>query len=168
MTEKYTACGRLVCDIKISCKELIRCKSYDLTGKLCCCFFFLSWFVLLRLFCSSVINKDLSIWEIRFSSRSKLVSEKQLYIRFLTIWSEVKWKFAMSFGNDFWKKWVAINWGLNWNGSALQLYWNHTSTWVFSCKFATYFQNTFSKEHLWMATSFLLLLSDISCVNSQL
>ena len=27
---------------------------------------------------------------------------------------------------------------------ALQLYWNHTSSWVFSCKFAAYFQNTFS------------------------
>lgn len=26
-----TACGRLVCDVKISAKELIRCKSYDLT-----------------------------------------------------------------------------------------------------------------------------------------
>ena len=26
----------------------------------------------------------------------------------------------------------------------LQLYWNHTSTWVFSCKFAAYFQYTFS------------------------
>ena len=26
---------------------------------------------------------------------------------------------------------------------ALQLYWNHTSAWVFSCKFAAYFQNTF-------------------------
>ena len=25
-----------------------------------------------------------------------------------------------------------------------QLYWNHTSAWVFSCKFAAYFQNTFS------------------------
>ena len=24
-----------------------------------------------------------------------------------------------------------------------QLYWNHTSAWVFSCKFAAYFQNTF-------------------------
>ena len=37
------------------------------------------------------------------------------------------------------------------NKVALQLYWNHTSAWVFSCKFAAYFQNTFSKEHLWMA-----------------
>ena len=25
-----------------------------------------------------------------------------------------------------------------------QLYWNHTSAWLFSCKFAGYFQNTFS------------------------
>ena len=25
-----------------------------------------------------------------------------------------------------------------------QLYWNYTSAWVFSCKFAVYFQNTFS------------------------
>ena len=25
-----------------------------------------------------------------------------------------------------------------------QLYWNHTSAWVFSCKFAAYFKNTFS------------------------
>ena len=29
------------------------------------------------------------------------------------------------------------------NKVALQLYWNHTSTWLFSCKFAVYFQNTF-------------------------
>ena len=26
---------------------------------------------------------------------------------------------------------------------ALQLYWNHTSAWVFSCQFAAYFQTTF-------------------------
>ena len=32
--EKSPACGRLVCDIKISAKELIRCKSYDLKGYL--------------------------------------------------------------------------------------------------------------------------------------
>ena len=36
---------------------------------------------------------------------------------------------------------------------ALQLYWNRTSTWVFPCKFAAYFQNTFSQEQLWMAAS---------------
>ena len=27
---------------------------------------------------------------------------------------------------------------------ALQLLWNRTSVWVFSCKFAVYFQSTFS------------------------
>ena len=27
-----------------------------------------------------------------------------------------------------------------------QFYWNHISVWVFSCKFAAYFQNTFSKN----------------------
>ena len=30
------------------------------------------------------------------------------------------------------------------NKVALQLCWNSTSTWVFSCKFTAYFQNTFS------------------------
>ena len=39
----------------------------------------------------------------------------------------------------------------NFNKVAMQLYWNHTSARVFSCKFAAYFQNTFSEEHLWAA-----------------
>ena len=30
------------------------------------------------------------------------------------------------------------------NQFAKQLYWNRTSAWVYSCKFAAYFQNTFS------------------------
>ena len=34
-----------------------------------------------------------------------------------------------------------------------QLCWNHTLSWVFSCKFAAYFQNPFFKKHLWMAAS---------------
>ena len=36
---------------------------------------------------------------------------------------------------------------------ALQHYWNHSSEGVFSCKFAACFQNTFSKDHLWVAIS---------------
>ena len=36
---------------------------------------------------------------------------------------------------------------------AKQLYWSRTSARVFSCKFAAYFQNTFSEEHLRMAAS---------------
>ena len=39
---------------------------------------------------------------------------------------------------------------------ALQLYWNHISAWVFSCKFAAYFQNTFLEDHLWRAASYLV------------
>ena len=39
------------------------------------------------------------------------------------------------------------------NKVAKQLYWNHTSAWVFSCKFAAHFQNIFSKEHIWRAAS---------------
>ena len=36
------------------------------------------------------------------------------------------------------------------NKVAKQLYWNRTLAWVFSCKFASYFQNSFSEEHLWV------------------
>ena len=32
---------------------------------------------------------------------------------------------------------------INTFNTAKQLYWNHTSAWVFSCKFAAHFQNTF-------------------------
>ena len=39
------------------------------------------------------------------------------------------------------------------NKAAKRLYWNHISAWVFACKFATYFQNTFSYEHLCWAAS---------------
>ena len=41
----------------------------------------------------------------------------------------------------------------NFNKAALQIYWNRTSAWVFSCKFAAHFQNTFSQEHFWRAAS---------------
>ena len=41
----------------------------------------------------------------------------------------------------------------NFNKVAKHLYWNHTSTWVFSCKFAAYFQNTFSYQRLWRVAS---------------
>ena len=36
---------------------------------------------------------------------------------------------------------------------AMQLYWNHTSSWVISSKFTAFLQNTFSEEHLWGAAS---------------
>ena len=34
----------------------------------------------------------------------------------------------------------------NFNKVALQLFWNHTLAWVFSCTFDSYFQNTFFKS----------------------
>ena len=45
------------------------------------------------------------------------------------------------------------------NKAALQLFWNHTSAGVFSCKFAAYFQKTFSKEHLWVTASVVFRFS---------
>ena len=37
-------------------------------------------------------------------------------------------------------------WRIVFNKVAFQLYWNCTSTWVISCKFAAYFQNIFSSD----------------------
>ena len=37
---------------------------------------------------------------------------------------------------------------------------NHTSAWLFSCKFAAYFQNTILLEHLWRAACEQLLIYD--------
>ena len=39
------------------------------------------------------------------------------------------------------------------NKVALQLYIKRTSAWAFSYKFSTYFENTFSQEHLCVAAS---------------
>ena len=39
------------------------------------------------------------------------------------------------------------------NKVALQLYLNRTSAWVFSCKFAAYFQNVCSWQHLSVSAS---------------
>ena len=47
------------------------------------------------------------------------------------------------------------------NKVALQFYWNHISSSVFSCKFAAYFQNTFSWEHLWVSASEFLDLGTL-------
>ena len=41
----------------------------------------------------------------------------------------------------------------NFNKVAKQIYCNRTSAWVFSWKFDAYFQDTFTKEHLWVAAS---------------
>ena len=47
------------------------------------------------------------------------------------------------------------------NKVALQIYWNHTSAWVFSCKFLAYFQNTLSLEHISFPEIYLSLRGDL-------
>ena len=65
-------------------------------------------------------------------------------------WEKVFWKYAANLQENTHAE------------VAKQLYWNHTSVWVFYCKFAASFQNTFYKEHLWMAASeFILYLCDL-------
>ena len=46
------------------------------------------------------------------------------------------------------------------NKLAKQLYWNHTSAWVLSCKFAIYFQNIFLWEHVWKAASISFMICE--------
>ena len=49
-----------------------------------------------------------------------------------------------------------------------QLYWTHTSAWVFSCKFAAYFQYNFFLEHLWRAASEFGMVSLITSLYCSL
>ena len=42
-------------------------------------------------------------------------------------------------------------WKYDSNKVTKQICWSHTSAWMLSCKFAAYFPNTFSQEHLGMA-----------------
>ena len=44
-------------------------------------------------------------------------------------------------------------WKYDFNKVAMQLYWNHTSIWVFSCIFTAYLRNTFFEEHPWETIS---------------
>ena len=44
------------------------------------------------------------------------------------------------------------------NKIAIQLYWNHTSAWVTSCRFVADLQNTFSEDHIWRAATVYLYL----------
>ena len=48
--------------------------------------------------------------------------------------------------NKFWKYTVNLQ---ETTHVKAQLYWNLTSLWMFSCKLAAFFQNTFFLEHLW-------------------
>ena len=52
------------------------------------------------------------------------------------------------------------------NKAALQLYRNRTSTWVFSCKFAAYFKNTFLHRNTY--GGLLLILANYIPGNKKL
>ena len=53
-------------------------------------------------------------------------------------------------------------WKCDFNNVAMQLYWNHTSPWVFSCVFAAYLRNIFFEEHLWKTASKFVMLENQS------
>ena len=44
------------------------------------------------------------------------------------------------------------------NKIAMQLYCNHISAWVTSCRFVADLQNTFSEDHIWRAATVYLYL----------
>ena len=55
------------------------------------------------------------------------------------------------------------------NKVVLQFYWNCTSAWLFSCKFPTYFQNTFSKNTSgWLLFGFIYIRNLLSFLFSFL
>ena len=53
----------------------------------------------------------------------------------------------------------------NFNKVALQVYYNYIFAWVFFCKFAGYFQNTFLQEHLWRDASKQRQMTPLLCLN---
>ena len=59
-------------------------------------------------------------------------------------------------------------WKSDFNKVALQIYWNHTSAWVSSCKLAAYFQNNFLKKHLWRDLSEYSIITFQGFLNSFL
>ena len=51
-------------------------------------------------------------------------------------------KLTINTSNQYSIVWESLQ--QSWGKVVLQLYWNRSSAWMFSCKFAAYFQNTFS------------------------
>ena len=50
------------------------------------------------------------------------------------------------------------------NKVSLEFYGYHALVWMFFCKFAAYFQNTFLEEHLLMATSVYFYFSNVKTI----
>ena len=103
----------------------------------------------LRTFKSYWVSIGLQIVEY-FQFLEKLLTEKNLDNTEAAIqrcsWEKVFWKYAANLQENTMLK-------CDFNEAAIQLYWSRTLAWVLSCKFAAYFQNTFSAKHLWMTAS---------------
>ena len=49
----------------------------------------------------------------------------------------------------------------------VQLYWNHTSVWVFLCKYATYLQQNASFRELLLYTVFIIEVTNVEVLHKQ-
>ena len=88
------------------------------------------------------------IFSSRFAISSKRTFTYGYGLRFPQFYILKTYK---NFWRSSWKKWIIKSF---WSSpSEVFLEKGHTLAWVFSCKFAAYFQNIFSWEHLWRAAS---------------
>ena len=91
------------------------------------------------------------------SAHSRDVCRRQGFLS-SRIWTSYKWRFWEFYG--IWMKLSIMLQSMpkcDFNKVAKQLYWHHTSAWMFSCKFAAYFQKPFPKN----TYGRLLLLRDV-------
>ena len=123
------------------------------------------------LFCIDILDKNFDLFHLKQyfmnfhkSSHRKCSVKKVLLIRNRSLMEINLIMIKNSLPETFlWKSVLKIcskytgkhpRWS-DFNKVVMKLYWNRTSTRVSSCKFAAHFQNTFSLEHLWRATSVL-------------
>ena len=125
---------------------VIRCHSYSFVVTRCHSLYHLLSFVVTR---CHLLYHSLSLVVIRCHSLYHSLS--LVVTRCTSRLSFYKWSHAECHFNKValkrWRKFTGEQtcWAeCHFNKVGKQLYWNHTSAWLFSCKFAGYFQNTFS------------------------
>ena len=100
------------------------------------------------------------VWTLCVIAAGLLVSREQtitFFSLFLSLSLNDKCKSLFFFQSFFFFFDVSYWWNKCYE--SLELYSNHTLAWVFYCKFAACFQNTFSSEYLWKAGyKFLIFL----------
>ena len=93
------------------------------------------WNIRIIPFCFAMLSEKISFLEMKIVFTRRTLTEATLQR-----WSIIKRcskNMQQIYGKTPMSKW-------DFNKVAKQLYWNHTSAWVLSCKFAGYFQNIFS------------------------